>query len=96
MPRFTPPQLTSLALQALEEAVRDCRNAPLKPSAGLRFTLAYLANTIEDRKPFDDFWRAVTNRYEDENPTMIGAMRGSAADGALHRIYLALGLERVR
>jgi hypothetical protein len=92
--RFTPEQLRDKALAALEEAVTQCRSKPLKPTRTLRFALAFLGNQVGETTPFTEFWQAVTSKGEDINPMIAPMLRSSKADGALHRIYLALGLER--
>jgi hypothetical protein len=85
--RFGPEQLRDKALLALEEAVQECRYRTPRPSFALRFALAYLwAYRAGDRKPFDDFWRALRAEHK---PWTHGA-----ADRALADVYRALGAER--
>jgi hypothetical protein len=92
--RFTPEQLRDKALAALEEAVTHCRSKPLKPTRTLRFALAFLGNKITDKTPFTEFWQAVQTNDQAVNPQFSRLIRSSSADGALHRIYVALGLQR--
>lgn len=92
--RFSAEQLRDKALQALQEARAACLSKPLKPTAALRFALAYLGNDIGDRTAFDAFWKAVTGGGDKGiNPTLVHMMRSSAAGQALRGIYLELGLD---
>jgi hypothetical protein len=50
-------ELRDKALAAVEEAGRDALAGPVARTEALRFTLAFLANFAEDRRPFDLFWR---------------------------------------
>lgn len=50
-------ELRDKALSAIEEAARAALPGPIERSEALRFTLAFLANFTEDRRPFDLFWR---------------------------------------
>jgi hypothetical protein len=92
--RFTPEQLRDKALAALEEAVTQCKSKPLKPTRTLRFALAFLGNRVADKTPFTEFWQAVQAKDRAVNPQFAGVMRSASADGALYRIYVALGLQR--
>lgn len=63
--------------------------APIAPTPGLRFALAYLANDAgEDRWAFDNFWKAVTSNQD-------GASRRQRASASLNTIYRLTGARRV-
>ena len=56
--RFDRDHLVFKALCALDQAIADCDDAPIKPSFALRFALAYLfAVSDGERYPYDLFWR---------------------------------------
>jgi hypothetical protein len=79
--------LREKALLALEEAVQECRYRKPRRSFAMRFALAYLWSTSRaDRAAFDAFWQALA---AEKSPWSF-----SAADNALHRVYIALGKRR--
>lgn len=83
---FGAEQLRDKALLALEEALQETRYRPVRRSMALRFALAYLwAFRPADRRPFDDYWKALAEQ------TM---WRFSSTDQALSGIYRALGVVR--
>jgi hypothetical protein len=86
MSRFGREVLRNKALVALEEALEESRIGPVRRTWALRFALAFLSNYSEDREPFDEYWRALA---EVKQPPRYGA-----ANVALNRIYLAVGVER--
>lgn len=84
--RLAADQLRDKALLALEEVLQETRFRIVRRSFALRFALAYLwAYKPKDRAPFDDFWQAVV---------LDTMWRFETADGALSRIYVALGVPR--
>lgn len=93
--RFSADQLRDKALHVLEEAYSANRTKAVEPTRALRFALAYLGNEIDDREPFDTFWQAVTGGQDkDMSPSIVHLRRSAMVDGALFRIYQALGLDR--
>ena len=84
---FTADQLRDKALLALEDAVQECRYRTLSRSLAVRFALTYLwATSAADRRPFEEFWRAIGAPKE---PWSFGI-----ANSGLSAIYRALGVER--
>lgn len=65
--RFVQRQLAVKALRVLDETIAECQRTqgPIRPNAGLRLALAYLANGI-DRSAADSFWRSATQGKEGE------------------------------
>jgi hypothetical protein len=94
--RLTNDQLTIKALRALEEASHSCQTAPLPPSLGLRFVLAFLyCQGHGRREPFDHFWRNVTMPgREGQNAHAAGIARSQVVNASLNGIYHELGIER--
>lgn len=89
--RFDTDQLVLKALCVLDEAVEQCRDAPLPSSFGLRFALAYLHNVSRaDRHWFDTFWKHV--RYPRSYPSagMAGFNRQIVAQAAMGAIVAGL------
>ncbi len=85
--RFDGGKLQAKALLALEEAVQECRYRRPRRTFALRFALAWLWSQARcEREPFDALWRVLG---DERSPWSF-----SAADGALLRIYRALGVER--
>lgn len=85
--RFLTDDLRDKALLALEDAIQECRYRTPRPSYAVRFALAYLwVCSGGEREPFDEFWRSMR---ASKTPWSF-----SGADGALTRVYRALGLER--
>jgi hypothetical protein len=63
--RFEREVLINKALAALDEAIEQCREEPIKPGAALRFALAFLyACSDGDRRGYDGFWRIVQDPHE--------------------------------
>lgn len=64
------------ALCVLDEAIADAREGKVRPSAGLRFALAYLYIVGDregewfDRQPYEEFWQAATQREEHGGDTV--------------------------
>jgi hypothetical protein len=84
--RIGPDDLRDKALLALEEALQDLRYLKARRSIAVGFALAYLwACRLGDRRPFDDFWRALGE---------TSPWRLDVADRALLTIYRTLGVER--
>ncbi|HEX8585041.1 MAG TPA: hypothetical protein VF680_11590 [Allosphingosinicella sp.] len=90
------PDLTIMALAALEEAATRTGDAPVPPSPALRFVLAWLYSRHGgERWPYDGFWRAVTRGHgeaEEEGAAAIG--RSQSANANLNALYRAAGVER--
>lgn len=81
--------LREKALAVLEDALLRSQRAPVPPSPGLRFALAYLAdNAGENRWAFDGFWRAVTSARD-------GELRLQRALSNLNTIYKQCGARRI-
>jgi hypothetical protein len=87
--RFSSEQLRDKALQALEEACARAKDAPVAPTAELRFTLAYLANQAEERWPFDYFWKEATGQGSGPQTGRLQSLNAS-----LNGIYLQVGMQR--
>ena len=85
MARFTTRQLEAKALDILETALREGVEHCFRP-VGTAFALAYLANEKEDRRLFDQFWRALTLDSRQE--------RVKRASYALEAIYILTGHQR--
>ncbi len=85
MARFTTRQLEAKALDILEAALREGVEHCIRP-VGTAFALAYLANEKEDRRLFDQFWRALTLDSRQE--------RVKRANYALEAIYILKGHQR--
>ena len=85
MARFTTRQLEAKALDILEAARREGVEHCFRP-VGTAFALAYLANEKEDRRLFDQFWRALTLDSRQE--------RVKRASYALEAIYILTGHQR--
>ena len=85
MPRFAADHLDSFALRVLEEAVEQSRTGPAR-SWGARFALAYLANSREDRGPFDWLWLALGEEND--------IVRGQNTNASLNAVYRACGRAR--
>lgn len=93
--RLNQRQLTFRALQALEEAARDCEAGPLPKSQWLRFCLGYLHSvSAGDRAMFDAFWGVVTDRREGFSRSSDTIGRTQNANACLSGIYLAVGVQR--
>lgn len=85
-----------MALAALEEAARATGDAPVPPAPALRLALAFLYLQAQgSRRPFDDFWRAVTRGHGvPEEPGAAAIGRSQAANASLNAIYRAVGVVR--
>jgi hypothetical protein len=79
-------QLRGKALIALEEALEESRITLIRRTWSLRFALAFLSNFADDREPFDEFWRALTE------PNQLA--RYASANAALNRIYRTIRVNR--
>lgn len=78
--RFGMSDLRSRALAAVDEVAEQASDGPVERHLALRFALAFLANSADERWPFDDFWRAVaTEDQKVRRATVI------AARNAIHR-----------
>jgi hypothetical protein len=85
MVRFSPDHLESYALRVLEDAVEQNRTGPSR-SWGTRFALAYLANSRDDRAPFDWLWLSLGEAND--------IVRGQNVHASLNALYRACGRER--
>ena len=89
---FSSEMLRDKALLALEEAVVETRNGPVRRSLALRFALAWLYASAPtegqavDRRPFDELWKALAAAKTPWSFTM--------ADSALSGLYRAIGVPR--
>jgi hypothetical protein len=93
VPRFTDQQLVAKALAALEAVRERALEAPVEPTAELRFVLAFLAARAPERWPFDACWHAATvARPGDTEAAAYGRHQSLLA--AVNGIYLQLGLKR--
>jgi hypothetical protein len=90
VPRLTSEQLRRFALDALEEAVAQAEQGPVRRTWALRLALAYLASLHpriwSSGNPYRDFWRALSIERR--------AMRLSALEGALRIIYVRTDSKR--
>jgi hypothetical protein len=86
MARFGTAELRNRALLALEEALEQCREGPVRRSFALRFALAFLSNFASEREAFDEYWRGLA---EPKQPPRYGSV-----NVALNRIYRSIGAER--
>jgi hypothetical protein len=64
VPKLTPEQLRTFALDALEEAVAEAELGPVRRTWALRLALAYLSS-LHPRiwsvgEPYRDFWRSLS------------------------------------
>lgn len=86
--RFDRDLMIFKALCALSEYADTSREAPLKPTFGLRFALAFLySQSNGDPRAFTDFWSAVQNAQEDAyHPTAGQYLRATNARAALNGI----------
>ena len=95
--RFAQHELIFKALVALDETAELSRIAPVQPTAGLRFILAWLyaQSRDENRSVYDEFWAAVQNEmehaYSEEEARYL---RTSQAQTALGGISRKAGIER--
>jgi hypothetical protein len=81
------PNLQTMALLALEEALQECRYRRVRRSVAIRLALAYLWTEAEgDKAVFVEFWR----RLDDWNDLH----RFGYADQALQGIYHQVRVER--
>lgn len=94
--RLRHDQLTFKALVALDEIADQSSNAPVAPSASLRFVLAWLfaQSNDKDRDCYDAFWRIV----QDDMAASFSAenahyMRGTKARTELMMIARRAGIE---
>jgi hypothetical protein len=94
--RFAQAHLTFKALCVLDEAVAQARKAPVTPSAGLRFALAYLwsVSTAQDRHWFDELWRTVRGRgIHAATDHTAEHLRGTMAQTQFAAIARSVGVE---
>ena len=78
-------KLIHIALLALEEAVEQAREEPVRRTLGLRLALAFLASRREcERWPFDQFWQWLA--HEERKGRFAHLV------GGLNGIYLQLGI----
>jgi len=89
---------TFLAICVLAQAQEDARGGAVPPSLGLRLALAYLYDTGNreglwfDREPYDDFWRAATQRSE-AGGSAAAFGRSQAITASINAIARAAGME---
>jgi hypothetical protein len=93
--RFDRDQFTFKALCALDEAIDQCDEAPIKPTFALRFALAYLFAVSDGRRdPYDAFWREVRDgagaAYSESSRRYV---RTTNARTALAGISRGVGIE---
>lgn len=90
--RFDRDLMIFKALCALSEYADASYEAPLKPTFGLRFALAFLySQSSGDPRTFTDFWSAVQNAQEDAyHPTAGQYLRSTNARTALNGIMNAI------
>jgi hypothetical protein len=90
--RVARDRLIFLALCALDEIVDQAKDEPVKPSFGLRFTLAFLhaLGDGKERGCYDGFWRCVTPQKE---PHREHRLYYDYADGHLRGIAKSLGID---
>jgi hypothetical protein len=61
MRRFGMGELRERAMAAVDEAADQANHGPVRRTLALRFTLAFLANFADERRPFDNFWQAIAS-----------------------------------
>lgn len=90
--RFDRDLMIFKALCALSEYADASHAAPLKPTFGLRFALAFLYSQGNgDPRAFTDFWSAVQNAQDDAyHPTAGQYLRSTNARTALNGIVNSL------
>lgn len=72
--RVDPFTLRAFSLRVLEDAIAVGAVRPRR-SWAIRLALAYLASTADDRRPYDDFWRALANDNEiGRNATLVASL----------------------
>ncbi len=89
---------TFLALCVLAQAQEDARAGAVAPTLGLRLALAYLYDSGDrrglwfDREPYEDFWRAVTQRSECGGSAAAFG-RSQVVTSSINAIARAAGME---
>jgi hypothetical protein len=93
--RFAQSHLIFKALCALDEAVEESRQQPVKPSYALRFALAYLYSVSEkdERSVFDAFWRTIQGAETFGLPHDHAYTRGTYACTYFQGICRSVGVE---
>jgi hypothetical protein len=93
--RFSRDQLVFRALVVLDEAVRDCRDAPIQPTLGQRFALMFLfAVSNGERHAYDKFWQAVRGENDHgQTDHMARVMRQTGARTCLTAIARSVGVD---
>lgn len=85
-------RLIFLGLCALDEIVDQAKDGPMRPTFGLRFTLALLwaLSDGKERPSYDGFWRCVTPQKE---PHREHQLYYDYADDHLRAIARSLGFD---
>jgi hypothetical protein len=94
--RFTKEQLAFKALVVLSEAAEQCHVAPIRPSVGIRFALAYLYAVSErhDRAFHDTFWEVVQDAQQAAYSHEMGNyLRYTQAWSTMRGVARAAGIE---
>ncbi len=89
-------RMTRLALAALLQVARDCRERPARRTPALRFILTCLHTyrVAGDRSAYDDFWQVVTDPKPSNNSEAEGrTIRATNAQTCLNRISRQAGME---
>ena len=75
--RFGMSDLRERALAAVDEAAERSLKGTVERTLSLRFTLAFLANFTDERWPFDQFWKALSETREKERWAMVNSARNA-------------------
>lgn len=91
--KFPKEILLGKALAAVEEVAREAEKGPVQRTLALRFTLAFLANFVDERWYLDSFWKNVTMPAHDATEAAVFGRRQSIMN-AINGIYVQLGARR--
>ena len=92
--RFAQEHLIFKALLALQEAVNQSRQGPVRPSFALRFAAAYLhaVSKVDDPQTFAEFWHTIQDGLaQTHNVTQANTIRATFAQSCLDRIARSVG-----
>lgn len=80
------------ALRALDEVAEQAHEAPVEPSYGLSFILAFLYSLSDGRRdPYDDLWREMQERHDTAPKGMDQYMRSTRVRTNIKGIMRGLG-----
>lgn len=93
--RIDPPELTLLALLALEEVEWRASKEPIPRSWRIRFALAYLVSVGAERRCCLEFWQEMHKAHDKAfSPSTGNVWRAGALHRSIQGIYGSVGIRR--